>query len=51
MKAMVGFITAMTLLLCISVVGLAIAARVNAWEKANAYPYGRLCDLYHTCQR
>jgi hypothetical protein len=22
---------------------------VNAWEKAHAYPFGRMCDLSNSC--
>jgi hypothetical protein len=32
------------------VVGLAATAHhVGRWEKANDYPFGRLCDVYNTC--
>lgn len=23
---------------------------IHAWEKANDYPYGKLCELYRTCK-
>jgi len=26
-----------------------VAGRINAWEKANDYPYGMLCDVYNNC--
>ena len=26
-----------------------LAHYVNAWEIANNYPYGELCDLYNNC--
>ena len=26
-----------------------VAERLNAWEKANDYPYGMLCDVYNNC--
>jgi len=26
-----------------------LAHYVNAWEIANNYPYGKLCDLYNNC--
>lgn len=24
--------------------------RINAWERANGYPYGKLCEFYHNCK-
>ena len=26
-----------------------VAHRINEWETANNYPYGKLCDLYNNC--
>ena len=26
-----------------------VAERLNAWEKANDYPYGMLCDVFNNC--
>jgi hypothetical protein len=23
---------------------------INAWEKAHNYPYGRMCDVFHSCR-
>lgn len=23
--------------------------RIHAWERANNYPYGKLCELYRNC--
>ena len=28
-----------------------VAERLNAWEKANKYPYGMLCDVYNNCSK
>jgi len=28
-----------------------VSDRVNAWEKANNYPYGKLCDVYNNCSK
>ena len=28
-----------------------VAGRINAWEKANDYPYGMLCDVYNNCSK
>ena len=42
-------IGSITLFIC-AVVGLfALANYVNAWEIANNYPFGKLCDLYNNC--
>ena len=33
----------------VSLVGLSVAVpRINAWEKANAYPYGKMCNSIFT---
>lgn len=24
---------------------------IHAWEKANDYPYGKLCEVYRSCDR
>ncbi len=26
-----------------------VAEHLNAWEKANDYPYGMLCDVFNNC--
>ena len=28
-----------------------VAGRINAWEKANDYPYGMLCDVFNNCAK
>jgi hypothetical protein len=33
----------------ISMFGYAIP-KINAWEIANNYPYGKLCDVYNNCK-
>jgi hypothetical protein len=30
--------------------GLIASAHINAWEQANGYPYGRLCDAFRSCR-
>lgn len=42
------------LFICLTITG-AIALLVNvhhihAWERANNYPYGKLCDVFHNCR-
>ena len=27
-----------------------IAQEVNAWEVANNYPFGKLCDVFNNCK-
>ena len=40
--------------LAILVMGIAIlsvaAVKIDQWERANAYPYDKLCKLYDTCK-
>ena len=34
----------------ILIAGLVIASiSVNKWEKANNYPFGKLCDVFNSC--
>jgi hypothetical protein len=30
--------------------GLALAHNIDRWERANGYPYGKLCDVYRNCR-
>lgn len=39
------------LTLAIGIGGIMSGAKINAWEKANGYPFGKLCDLYASCDR
>lgn len=36
-------------IMVLGVVSLYYAQEVSRWERANGYPYGRLCDVFHTC--
>jgi len=43
---------AIAYLIVLSVVAVSmftVAERLNAWEKANDYPYGMLCDVFNNC--
>lgn len=33
-----------------SVLLLMAVPSIHAWEQANGYPYGKLCQLYGTCR-
>jgi hypothetical protein len=37
--------------LMLSLYGIFAGAQISVWEKANGYPYGRLCDMYRNCGR
>jgi len=26
-----------------------VAPEIDAWERANDYPFGKLCEVYNTC--
>lgn len=50
MKATIGFSFAFALI-TLAVWSLFVAVpQIHAWEKANNYPYGKLCELYRTCR-
>ncbi len=34
-----------------SIVGILGADRINKWEREAGYPYGKLCDVFHSCAR
>ena len=41
-----------TVLFALAVIGMfMLADHVNEWEKANNYPYGKLCELYNNCSK
>jgi hypothetical protein len=44
MKALV----ALTLLVCTLAVLFTAIPHIHAWEKANAYPYGKMCNSIFT---
>lgn len=47
------FLTAtigMLALITFAIAGFYIAGALQEWESANEYPFGRLCDVYATCQ-
>lgn len=39
-----------TCLVIICMAGFVGGAKLNEWERLNAYPYGKLCDLYRNCK-
>lgn len=49
-------LAALFAVLALGVALMIVSPAINAWEKANGYPYGRMCDpnifnLYHsTCR-
>mgnify|MGYP001388789222 CR=1 FL=1 len=45
----ITMIGSITIFVCVVVGLFALANYVNAWEIANNYPYGKLCDLYNNC--
>jgi hypothetical protein len=26
-----------------------VIPQIHQWERSNNYPYGKLCDVYHSC--
>lgn len=46
-QVVVWFMVALT---AAALVLLAYVPEINAWERANGYPFGMLCDLYRNCQ-
>lgn len=44
-------ISVLLALIVLSLVGLMSVGRIHAWEKANNYPFGKLCDVFHNCSR
>ena len=43
------------LLIAVGIISLLVlwfllANEVNAWEVANNYPYGKLCDVFNNCK-
>lgn len=49
--ALVNFIGTFAVLITLAVGGLLLVNYVNAWELANNYPYGKLCDVYNNCAK
>lgn len=47
---MITRIVAITLFAAICICGLPLGAKISAWERANNYPFGKLCDLYRNCR-
>jgi hypothetical protein len=35
--------------LALSIALIAIGPRIDAWERANGYPFGKLCEVYRNC--
>lgn len=42
-------LAAMTAIIVASLLLFVGGMEANRWEKANDYPYGKLCDLYRNC--
>jgi len=34
----------------VAIIWFLLANEVNAWEVANNYPYGKLCDVFNNCK-
>ena len=33
-----------------AIIGIVSIPHIDRWERANNYPYGKLCDLYRQCR-
>ena len=48
-KVLINFIGSLAVLTTLAVGGFLLADYVNAWEIANNYPFGKLCEVYNNC--
>ena len=46
---LISFIGITVIFIAVSVGLFLLADYVNAWEMANNYPYGKLCDVFNSC--
>lgn len=37
------------LIISASIIGLLHVGDIDQWERAHGYPFGRMCDLNHSC--
>ena len=51
MRELIKPIIWFTILIVFSISMFRVSDHVNAWEKANNYPYGKLCDIYNSCSK
>ena len=51
MRELIKPIIWLAILVVFAISMFTVAERVNAWEKANNYPYGKLCDVYNNCSK
>ena len=48
-KVLINFIGSLAVLTTLAVGGFLLVDYVNAWEIANNYPFGKLCEAYNNC--
>ena len=46
---LISFIGITVIFIAVSAGLFLLADYVNAWEMANNYPYGKLCDVFNSC--
>ena len=46
---LISFIGITVIFITLSIGLFLLADYVNAWEMANNYPYGKLCDVFNSC--
>jgi multisubunit Na+/H+ antiporter MnhB subunit len=48
---LISFIGIIVIFITLSIGLFLLADYVNAWEMANNYPYGKLCDVFNSCSK
>ena len=46
---LISFIGITTIVISLTIGGFILADYINAWEIANNYPFGKLCDVFNNC--
>ena len=39
-----------TIIVSFSIILLLVGFEITAWERANNFPFGKLCDVYNSCK-
>jgi hypothetical protein len=50
MNDLIKTLITFSILFSFSIIWFLLANEVNAWEIANNYPYGKLCDVFNNCK-
>jgi len=38
-------------MIALIIIVFAVASEVDAWERANSFPFGKLCEVYNNCKQ